>query len=132
MEALRRNLELFDKTQEAQARLQAVMDTSPIGILTCALGRHSGIRQPRGGSAHPGTPIHPLARRDGWQQYRHVQPDGTPTPRAQTTLARVLAGEAPTLSRELIVEQPDGAQRLGGATSTLVRDGEAIRSVAWW
>ena len=37
MEALRRNLELFGETQEARARLQAVMDTSPIGIVTCDL-----------------------------------------------------------------------------------------------
>ena len=37
MDALRRNLELFGETQKARARLQAVMDTSPIGILTCDL-----------------------------------------------------------------------------------------------
>ena len=121
MAALRRNLELFGETQEAQARLQAVMDTSPIGIVTCDL---DGTLDYANAQAERiwGHSFIPAPKED-WQRYQVLKPDGSPTPPGRTTLARVLAGEAPSLSRELIVEQPDGARVWVESTSALVRDG---------
>ena len=126
MEALRRNLEMFGQTQEAQARLQAVMDTSPIGLMTCGLDGRLDYANPEAERiwGHPFVPTD----REGWRQYRLLEPDGTPTPPGRTTLGRVLAGEAASLSREMIVERPDGTRVWVDATSALVcgADGQSI------
>jgi len=120
MEALRRNLELFRETREAQARLQAVMDTSPVGIVTCDLDGTLRYAN-RAAERIWGHPLISVGQ-DEWRRYRLLEPDGTPTPPGRTTLARVLSGEASRLSREMIVEQPGGARVWVDSTSALVRD----------
>ena len=122
MEALRRNLALFRETQEAEARLQAVMDTSPIGIVTCDLSGKLNYANPKAEQIW-GHPLIPVGQ-DGWKRYRLLEPDGTPTPPGRMTLARALAGETADLSREMIVEQPDGGHVWVETTSTLVRDAD--------
>ncbi len=120
MDAMRRNVSALRQEQEAQARLRTVMDTSPVGMVTCDVDGTLRYANPAAERLW-GHPLKAVGR-DGWAQYRMLEPDGTPTPSDRTTLARVLAGEAPTLSREVILEQPDGTRLWVEASSTLMRD----------
>jgi PAS domain S-box-containing protein len=120
MDAMRRNVHTLRREQEAQTRLQTVMDTSPIGMVTCDL---DGTLQYANAAAERiwGHPMISVGQED-WSQYRMLNPDGSPVQPEQATLGRVLAGEAPSLTREMILEQPSGKRIWVEATSSLMHD----------
>lgn len=121
VEALATNRHLLARSEEAQAKLRTVMDTAPVGVV---------LTDPRGTLSYANREAeriwgHPLKRvgMEDWRRYRILDPDGTPTPPERTTLARVLAGEAPPVQREHLVEQPDGTRVWVESIATLVLDG---------
>lgn len=127
LEALRTNAQLLADSEEARARLRAVMDTAPVGVL---LSDKAGklIYANREAERIWGQPLEALGQA-GAARYRLLDPDGTPTPPERIGLARVLAGEAPIVQDERIIEQPDGKRVFVQAGATLVRDdGGRVRS----
>lgn len=121
VEALVGNRRLLARSEEAQARLRAVMDTAPVGVVLSELnGTVSYANQEAeriwGHSLRRG-------KSENQRSHRILDPDGRPTPPEQKTLARVLAGEAPALHREHLVEQPDGTRLWVESAATLVVDG---------
>ena len=120
LEALRKNAELLTESEEARARLRTVMDTAPVGVL---------LSDPAGKLIYANQEAeriwgHPLAAvgREEWSRYRLLNEDGIPTKPEETGLARVLAGQGPTVYDERIVEQPDGTRVNVQTAATLVRD----------
>ena len=120
LEALRTNAHLLAAAEEARARLQAVMDTAPVGVL---------LSDPAGKLTYAnreaeriwGQPLIAAGPTD-WSRYRLFDEDGTPTTPERTGLARALAGEAQTVHEGRIVEQPDGTRIHVQSASSLVRD----------
>ena len=120
LEALRKNARFLADAEEARARLQAVMDTAPIGVL---------LSDPAGKLTYAnreaeriwGQPLIAVGP-SGWSCYRLLDEDGTPTPPERTGLARALAGEAQTVHGGRIIEQPDGQRVHVQSASSLVRD----------
>ena len=113
LEALRTNAQLLAESEEARARLRAVMDTAPVGVLL---------------SDRIGELVY--ANREAeriWGQ--PLEEAGTPTPARRMGLARALEGEAPVIRDESVVERPDGTRVFVQASATLVRDdGGRVRS----
>lgn len=126
LEALRTNVQLLAESEEARARLRAVMDTAPVGVL---LSDKDGklVYANREAERMWGQPLAAVTQEGA--RYRLLDADGTPTPPHRTGLARALAGEAPTVQDERIIEHPDGMRVFVQAQSTLVRDdGGRVRS----
>lgn len=127
LETLHTNAQLLAESEEARARLRAVMDTAPVGVL---------LSDKAGKLAYANREAeriwgHPLAAvgLEGWARYRLLDTDGTATPPHRMGLARALAGEAPVIQDERIIEQPNGTRVFVQASSTLVRDdGGRVRS----
>ena len=121
LEALRTNAHLLAAAEEARARLQAVMDTAPVGVL---------LSDPDGKLTYAnreaeriwGQPLIAVGPSE-WSRYRILDEDGTPTLPERTGLARALAGEAQTVHESRIIEQPDGQRVHVQSASSLVRDG---------
>lgn len=127
LEALHTNAQLLAESEEARARLRAVMDTAPIGVL---LSDKAGTLIYANQEAERlwGQPFEAVSQ-EGRARYRLLDPDGTPTPPDRTGLARALAGEASIIQDERLIERPDGTRVLVQASSTLVRDdGGRVRS----
>ncbi len=120
VEALRTNRSLLARSEEAQARLRAVMDTAPVGVVLSDLNGSPSYANQEAERIWG----HPLPRltQDVRQVCRVLNPDGTPTSPEQMTLARVLAGEAPRVQQEHLIEQPDRTQVWVESTATLVLD----------
>ena len=121
LEALHTNAQLLAESEEARARLRAVMDTAPVGVL---LSDKAGklVYANREAERIWGQSLDMDGQKD--RAYpRLLDPDGTPIPPQRTGLARVLAGEAPVVRDERIVEQADGARVFVQSSATLVRDG---------
>lgn len=127
LEALRQNERLLAESEESRARLRAVMDTAPVGVLLSdTLGKLVYANQEA--ERIWGQPLQVVNQKE-WSLYRLLDADGTPTPPERTGLARVLAGEAPSIRDERIVERPNGERVFVEAISTLVRDEQGrIRS----
>lgn len=126
LEALRTNARLLAESEEARARLRAVMDTAPVGVL---LSDKAGKLVYTNHEAERmwGQPLAAVTQEGA--RSRLLDLDGTPTPPHRTGLARALAGEAPTIQDERIIERPDGSRVFVQASSTLVRDdGGRVRS----
>ena len=120
VEALTANRRLLARSEEAQARLRAVMDTAPVGVV---LSDTSGTlsyanREAERIWGHPLSRLAPAGRRGS----RSLEPDGVLTPPEQTMLAHALAGAAGAAQRERLVEQPDGTRVWVESAATLVRD----------
>ena len=127
LEALHTNARLLAESEEARARLRAVMDTAPVGVLlsdkagTLVYANHEAERI-------WGQPLEAVIR-EGPVRFRLLDADGTPTPPQRTGLARALAGEAPVIRDERIIERSDGTRVFVQTSSTLVRDdGGRVRS----
>jgi len=120
LEALRTNAQLLAESEESRARLRAVMDTAPVGVL---LSDKAGklFYANREAERIWGQPLE-AGGQEVPARYRLLDSDGTPTPPDRTGLARALAGEAPVIQGERIIEQPDGARVFVQSSSTLVRD----------
>lgn len=121
IEALTGNRRLLAHSEDAQAKLRTVMDMAPVGVVLSEMnGTISYANQEAeriwGHLLRQGKP-------ENQRSHRILDPDGRPTPPEQKTLARVLAGEAPTLHREHLVEQPDGTRLWVDSTAALVVDG---------
>ena len=120
LEALRTNASLLAAAEEARARLQAVMDTAPVGVL---------LSDPKGKLTYANREAehiwgHPLVAvgMPDWSRYRMMNEDGTPTLPERTGLARALAGEAAIVNDQRIIQQPDGRRVYVQTSSSLVRD----------
>jgi len=120
LEALHTNAGLLAESEESRARLRAVMDTAPVGVL---LSDKAGklVYANREAERIWGQPLEAVVR-EAQPRYRLLDADGTPTPPQRTGLARALAGEAPVIQDDRIIEQPDGTRVFVQASSTLVRD----------
>lgn len=147
VEALATNRRLLTRSEEAQAKLRAVMDTAPVGVvLSDARGvlsyanreaeriwghafepeqtdaQSQGDAQSQPGEAEP---LSNAQSQKGGKRHasRMLDADGTPTPPDQWIVARALAGEPAPVRREHLVEQPDGTRVWVESVAALVRDG---------
>ncbi len=118
VEALITNRRLLARSEEAQAKLRTVMDMAPVGVVLTELDGTLSYAN-REAERIWGHPLKRVGPQE-WRSYRILEPDGTPTPPERMTLARVLAGEAPPLHREHLVEQPDGTRLWVESVATLV------------
>ncbi len=121
LEALRTNARLLTESEAARARLRAIMDTAPVGVL---LSDPAGklLYANREAERIWGHPLETVGPED-WGRYRIRDPEGNPIPPEKTTLARALAGEPGPVQDERLLEQPDGAKVYVQTAATLVRDG---------
>ena len=113
LEALRTNARLLADSEEARARLRAVMDTAPVGVLL---------------SDKAGKLVY--ANREAERIWGHsLEAARTSAPAHSMGLTRALAGESPVVRNEVEIERPDGARVPVQASATLVRDdGGRVRS----
>ncbi len=120
LESLRVNALLLAESEEARARLRAVMDTAPIGVvLSDAKGSllYANLEAER----IWGQTLQSIQRQGG-ADYEIFHPDGSPAASASTGLRRVLAGEPGVVHVDVIVERPDQTRIFVESDSTLVRD----------
>ena len=120
LEALHANALLLADSEEARARLRAVMDTAPVGVL---LSDASGtlLYANREAERIWGQSLQSV-QEEGQARYKMFNADGTPTLPEQTGLARALAGKEEIVQEERIIERPEGTRITVDASSTLVRD----------
>ncbi len=113
LEALRTNARLLAESEEARARLRAVMDTAPVGVLL---------------SDKAGRLVY--ANQEAERIWGHsLEAAQTSAPDHSMGLARVLGGEAPVIQEDAVVERPDGTRVFVQASAALVRDdGGRVRS----
>jgi len=116
LEAVRRNAGLLAAAEEARARLRAVMDTAPVGVLLSdkagALVYANREAERIWGQPLAEAQVAETQKDEGDHGLLH----------GGSGLARALAGEAPIIHDERLIEQPDGTQVFVQASSTLVRD----------
>jgi len=120
LEALRGNALLLADSEEARARLRAIMDTAPVGVvLSDADGNllYANLEAER----IWGQTLESVQRR-GDADYEIFNPDGSSAPSESTGLRRVLAGEPGVVHVDVIVEHPDKTRVFVESDSTLVRD----------
>ncbi len=120
LEALRANALLLGESEEARARLRAIMDTAPIGVvLSDADGKllYANLEAER----IWGQTLESVQRR-GDADYEIFHPDGSPAASESTGLRRALAGEPGVVHVDVIVEHPDKTRVFVESDSTLVRD----------
>ncbi len=116
--ARKRSAYLLAQSENAQARLRAVTDAAPVGVLTCDA---NGVLD----YANPETERiwgQPLARvgLDGYDRYKIFSVDGSARPPEKRGLARVLSGENGVLVDEMLIEQPSGQRVRVQARSTRI------------
>ena len=120
LESLRTNARLLSESEESRARLRTIMDTAPVGVLMSDLSGKL-IYANREAERIWGQPLEAVGQ-EGWSRYRMFNVDGMPTRPEQTSLARALAQEAPTVREERIIEQPDGLRIHVQTAASLVCD----------
>lgn len=119
-EAMRANVLLLAESEEARARLRAVMDTAPVGaVLSDAKGTllYANLEAER----IWGQTLESI-QRQGSAAYEVFHPDGKPALPASTGLRRALAGEPGVVHVEVIVEHPDKTRIFVESDSTVVKD----------
>jgi len=120
LEALRVNALLLAESEEARARLRAVMDTAPIGVVLSEAGGkllYANLEAER----IWGQTLDSVLRQ-GEADYEIFNPDGSPASPESTGLRRALAGEPGVVHVEVVVERPDKTRVFVESDSTLVRD----------
>ena len=120
LEALRINALLLGESEEARARLRAIMDTAPIGVvLSDAAGKllYANLEAER----IWGQTLESV-QRQGDAGYEIFNPDGSPATSESTGLRRALAGEPGVVHVDVVVEHPDKTRVFVESDSTLVRD----------
>jgi PAS domain S-box-containing protein len=112
--------DLLRESEGARALQRAVMDASPVGVVTCDA---AGVLNYANTEAERiwGKPLERVGR-EGWSGYKMVQPDGSPRTAEKTGLGRALAGEPGIIADEFIIERPDGSRSWVYARSTAIRD----------
>ncbi len=119
-QARRRADRLLRESEEARARLRTVMDTSPVGIVTCdAQGAMNYAN--REAERIWGQPLQRISK-GGWPVHRLLYPDGARVPVEQMSLTRVLNGESDILHNEYVIEQPGGTRIPVHVSAACVRD----------
>lgn len=120
LEALRGNALLLGESEEARARLRAIMDTAPIGVvLSDAAGKllYANLEAER----IWGQTLDSVLRQ-GEADYEIFNPDGSPAASESTGLRRALAGEPGVVHVDVVVEHPNKTRVFVESDSTLVRD----------
>ena len=120
LEALRGNVLLLGESEEARARLRAIMDTAPIGVvLSDAAGKllYANLEAER----IWGQTLESVQQK-GEADYEIFNPDGSPAASESTGLRRALAGEPGVVHVDVVVEHPDKTRVFVESDSTLVRD----------
>jgi len=119
LEALRANALLLGESEEARARLRAIMDTAPIGVvLSDAAGKllYANLEAER----IWGQTLESVLRR-GDADYEIFNPDGSPASSESVGLRRALAGEPGVIHVDVIVEHLDKTRIFVESDSTVVR-----------
>ncbi len=120
LESLRVNALLLADSEEARARLRAVMDTAPVGVvLSDRAGKlvYANLEAERiWGQTWESV------QRQGDADYAIFHFDGSPAAPESTGLRRALAGEPGVVHVDVVVEHPDQTRVFVGSDSTLVRD----------
>lgn len=94
-----------DESEEARARLRAIMDTAPVAVLTCNANGVLDFANPEAENIW-GHPLKPLAKEE-WHQYRVFDANGSPMASEQMGMARALAHPGKVVSNEVQIERPD-------------------------
>lgn len=119
-EAMRANTVLLADSEEARARLRAVMDTAPVGVvLSDAKGSllYANLEAER----IWGQTLESI-RQQGNADYEIFHPDGTPAASESVGLRRALAGEPGVVHVDVLVEHPDKTRIYVESDSTVVTD----------
>ena len=119
-EAMRANGLLLAESEEARARLRAIMDTAPVGVvLSDAKGSllYANLEAER----IWGQTLESI-RQQGDADYEIFNPDGSPALPASTGLRRALAGEPGVVHVDVLVEHPDKTRIYVESDSTVVKD----------
>lgn len=112
---------LLVESEEARARLRALMDTAPVGVLTCDTNTRLTYAN-REAERIWGQPFQAVTMEE-WGAYRLHFPDGTPMPPERSGLARALAGEEGPIQIEAMIPREKDAPPLWvQINSTPVRD----------
>ncbi len=120
LEALRGNALLLAESEDARARLRAVMDTAPVGVVLSD-GAGTLLYANREAERIWGQTLESVQQR-GDADYEIYHFDGTPAPPSSTGLRRALAGEPGVVHVDVVVEHPDKTRVFVSSDSTLVRD----------
>ena len=120
LEALPENARLLADSEQARARLRAIMDTAPIGVV---LSDAKGALQYANLEAERiwGQTLESVLRQ-GDADYSIFNADGTPATPESVGLRRALAGEPGVVHVDVIVEHPDKTRIFVESDSTVVKD----------
>ena len=120
LEALPANVLLLADSEEARARLRAVMDTAPVGVVLSDLkGRLLYANQEA--ERIWGETLESIQRK-GDADYEIFNVDGSPASPESVGLRRALAGEPGVVHVDVIVQHPDETRIFVESDSTVVRD----------
>jgi len=120
LESLRGNALLLADSEEARARLRAVMDTAPVGVILSDAGGnllYANLEAER----IWGQTLESI-RRQGDADYEIFNPDGSPASSESVGLRRALAGEPGVVHVDVVVEHLDKTRIFVESDSTVVRD----------
>ena len=120
LEALPANALLLADSEEARARLRAVMDTAPVGVVLSDL-KGSLLYANQEAERIWGESLESIQTK-GDADYEIFNVDGSPASPESVGLRRALAGEPGVVHVDLIVEHPDGTRIFVESDSTVVRD----------
>jgi PAS domain S-box-containing protein len=120
LESLRGNALLLADSEEARARLRAVMDTAPVGVV---------LSDPGGNLLYANLEAERIwgqtlesIQRQGEAAYEIFNPDGSPASSESVGLRRALAGEPGVVHVDVLVEHRDKTRIFVESDSTVVRD----------
>ncbi len=119
LESLRGNALLLADSEEARARLRAVMDTAPVGVILSDAGGkllYANLEAER----IWGQTLESI-QRQGDADYEIFNPDGSPASSESVGLRRALAGEPGVIHVDVIVEHLDKTRIFVESDSTVVR-----------
>lgn len=119
--AKRRLSHSLSESEAARARLGALVDTAPVGVVTCTPDGTLDYANPEAERIW-GQPLQPVKPPD-WNRYPLFDPEtNRPIPAERTGLARALAGETGKILGEMVVERPDGTRVHAQTNSATIRD----------
>lgn len=109
---------LLQTSEQAEARLRAVMDATPVGVVTCDATGTLDYANPEAERIWGHSLLR--LRPEEWGRYRFLDKDGTIIPPEKMGLARALAGTDAIIRGESLLERPDGSRVWTDSSSTRI------------